>query len=179
MTAFNRFLNETFDKGLVGAEIGVRDGAHALQLLASNNMEKLYLVDSFLPYQDATVRAYNEQDQKSEYQKLKKNMKPHKKKTEIMKISSKEAMGVFKENGIKLDFVYIDANHAYENIKEDLKWWEFVKVGGVMGGHDYTKSHGCGGVILAVDEFVKEEKVELFTEISRGTVEWAIIKTKK
>ena len=38
----------------------------------------------------------------------------------------------------KLDFVYIDANHNYECVKEDIEhWYPKVKVGGIIAGHDF------------------------------------------
>lgn len=37
-----------------------------------------------------------------------------------------------------IDFVYIDGNHQYSSVKEDLEnWSKKVKVGGVIAGHDY------------------------------------------
>jgi hypothetical protein len=43
---------------------------------------------------------------------------------------------LFEDNS--LDFVYIDANHTYEGVKEDIKYWyPKVKPGGLLLGHDY------------------------------------------
>jgi hypothetical protein len=42
----------------------------------------------------------------------------------------------FKDNSI--DFIYIDANHSYESVKQDLiLYYPKVKQGGYIGGHDY------------------------------------------
>lgn len=42
----------------------------------------------------------------------------------------------FKDNTI--DFVFIDADHSYENVKKDvLAWLPKVKKGGIIAGHDY------------------------------------------
>ena len=55
------------------------------------------------------------------------------------------------------DFVYLDANHRYEAIKDDLKWWfPKTKPGGIFAGHDYLDGElasGLYGVKSAVDEF--------------------------
>ena len=49
------------------------------------------------------------------------------------------------------DFVFIDAAHGYEAVKQDIRDWEpKVKPGGWFGGHDYHFSHP--GVVKAVDE---------------------------
>ncbi len=54
-----------------------------------------------------------------------------------------------------LDFVYIDANHQYKGITEDLKvWWAKVKIGGLMSGHDYVQRPPDFEVKRAVDEFI-------------------------
>jgi hypothetical protein len=69
-----------------------------------------------------------------------------------IKLSSRVAHSLFKNESI--DFLFIDADHTYEGVKEDISLWlPKVKPGGVIGGHDYDWS----GVRLAVDETFKEE----------------------
>ena len=47
-----------------------------------------------------------------------------------------------------LDWVFIDADHAYKAVRTDvISWAPKLKPGGLMSGHDY----GRGGVTLAVD----------------------------
>lgn len=54
----------------------------------------------------------------------------------IHKMSSKEASRLFL--GGSLDWVYIDANHTYEAVREDIDLWlPKVKLGGIISGHDY------------------------------------------
>lgn len=37
-----------------------------------------------------------------------------------------------------LDFIYIDGNHQYSSVLEDIKlWYPKVKPGGIFAGHDY------------------------------------------
>ena len=49
------------------------------------------------------------------------------------------------------DFVFIDADHRYESVKEDIEAWQpKVREGGILCGHDYVSNRkGC---IQAVDE---------------------------
>ena len=63
------------------------------------------------------------------------------------------------------DFVYIDADHTYEAVTQDLDaWFPKVKVGGVIAGHDYISKEDTirlghsvpFGVIEAVDDFRKK-----------------------
>lgn len=55
------------------------------------------------------------------------------------------------------DFVFVDANHTYERVLQDLKaWWPKLKQGGLFLGHDYNgrlDKKGKFGVKQAVDEF--------------------------
>jgi hypothetical protein len=79
------------------------------------------------------------------------------------------------------DFVYIDGNHSYSHVKEDLRlWFPKVKRGGVFAGHDYFDAVAdkdlepifCDGVTpakltsygakSAVDEFAAKSGLELF-----------------
>lgn len=58
---------------------------------------------------------------------------------------------------VMLDFVFIDANHAYESVRIDLDvWWEKVRPGGLVCGHDYRGRGRKAGVKRAVDEFASE-----------------------
>jgi hypothetical protein len=50
-----------------------------------------------------------------------------------------------------LDFVYLDADHLYQSVMNDIiNWYPKVKIGGLMCGHDYAQE---AGVKDAVDEF--------------------------
>jgi hypothetical protein len=54
-------------------------------------------------------------------------------------------------NDESCDVVFIDMEHTYNAVKNDIELWlPKVKVGGYLAGHDYVK--GWGGVIKAVDE---------------------------
>jgi len=60
-----------------------------------------------------------------------------------------------------LDWVFLDANHGYKGMKQDLEAYHpKVKPGGYIRGHDYTDAKGYG-VIQAVDEFVRSHRVRM------------------
>lgn len=53
-----------------------------------------------------------------------------------------------------LDFVFIDADHSEEAVREDIEAWrEKVKPGGMLGGHDYGHPD-FPGVRQSVDDLV-------------------------
>lgn len=56
------------------------------------------------------------------------------------KMKSEEAVKLFHDN--QFDFVYIDGNHSYESVKEDIKaWLPKIKHTGWIAGHDYNNRH--------------------------------------
>ena len=67
----------------------------------------------------------------------------------LIRKSSFDAAKMFDDNSI--DLIFIDANHSYESVKNDIDLWlPKVKKGGWLSGHDYHINYF--GVILAVNE---------------------------
>jgi predicted O-methyltransferase YrrM len=55
--------------------------------------------------------------------------------------------------GLKLDLIFIDAGHNYEDVIADIESWRpLLAPGGVLCGHDYVAHHEA--VIRAVDQLV-------------------------
>lgn len=53
-----------------------------------------------------------------------------------------------------VEFVFIDATHTYEAVKQDIAaWLPKIKSGGIIAGHDYDWK----GVARAVDELLPEK----------------------
>jgi len=66
------------------------------------------------------------------------------------KMTSEQAAPWF-SNGW-LDFVYIDGNHQYQYVINDIEMWmQKIKKGGWLGGHDYNN---IDGVTKAVNEMI-------------------------
>lgn len=158
--AFDRCLREK--KNLVGAEIGVFFGEHAWAMLENLDIKKLYLVDPYAIYPGYNAAAFVMgkliRAEIAAHKLLKE--KGFTKKIAWMRMESMEAPPKVKE---KLDFVYIDANHDYEFVLDDITYWaRKVKKGGWVGGHDYNESKS--GVIRAVGQYGEErEGVEIMT----------------
>ena len=117
----------------VGAEIGVEEGKYSVQLLDTIPDLKLFCVDHWLPYfrhgRRRTTRFYN-----TAVEALGKYN------CEIIRKPSMEAAKDFEDGS--LDFVYIDADHSWKGIVNDIVEWEKkVKIGGVVSGHDYWRQH--------------------------------------
>ena len=77
-------------------------------------------------------------------------------------------MSLFEDNFF--DFVYIDANHEFPFIFEDINnWYPKVKGGGLLGGHDFY--HGYD-VVRAVMEFSFKRHLHLYVSHK----DWWVIK---
>ena len=73
----------------------------------------------------------------------------------VLRLTSVEASRLFSPGS--LDFVYIDADHKYSSVVEDIDHWlPKVRVGGMIGGHDY--SNGWPSVVEAVNDKLGEPK---------------------
>ena len=71
--------------------------------------------------------------------------------------SSKDSR-TFKDGSV--DFVFIDANHDYQFVKDDiLAWLPKISKNGLIGGHDY--SLGWLGVIKAVTEIFGTDAIDV------------------
>jgi SAM-dependent methyltransferase len=79
------------------------------------------------------------------------NIEPVKDIINPIKMSSIEASKLYQDES--LDFVFIDASHEYEDVKNDiLAWLPKVKKGGILAGHDFTDPFP--GVVNAVNELL-------------------------
>lgn len=143
-----------FDNALF-VEIGTWKGRSAVymaeQIKQSNKNIKFYTIDLFKYTQDYVNenRLLND----SFYEEVIKNIEPVKQYINLIKSSSDKSFKLFEDNSI--DFLFIDGDHNYDGIKKDLElWYPKVKIGGIIGGHDYTEP--CG-VRQAVDEFFKSK----------------------
>ena len=135
----------------VGAEIGVYKGEFSEKL--SKAELKLYAVDPWLIYKDyGNPRGQSRLD--FQYEHTKRVLSPYPKCTIIRK-TSMEAVEDFKDES--LDFVYIDGNHEFRYIAEDLyEWTKKVRKGGIVSGHDYFYvKNGTGAQIWHVAYVLK------------------------
>lgn len=122
------------EKGFTkGAEIGVFEASFT-ELFAKAGFE-IYGIDPWMVYEDYGESDYTPMAEKR-YQKSVARLSPYPN-AHIMRMTSMQALEKFEDDS--LDFVYIDGNHQFKYIAEDLfEWWKKVKKGGVIAGHDYA-----------------------------------------
>jgi len=139
-------------KELVGAEIGVCNGLNALNILENLDIKKLYLIDPYRLYSNQTNIGQNGTEEKNKEFKTHAHKlldKNYSDKIVWLEKLSEDAINDIEED---LDFVYIDGNHMYDYVLNDIKLYsEKVKDGGLVAGHDFDFQH----VIKAVYNFAE------------------------
>lgn len=163
------------------AEIGIGYGTHAKYILKNNDIEKLYLIDPMKKYDndgfvdDITKQKSNYNDHFDEmYDLISNELKPWDEKYTWFR---QESISITNEQipDETLDCVFIDGNHEYSFVKDDLMfWWEKIRKGGQILGDDYWMQ----GVYLAVNEFIKEKNVSV-DFLSKKEYDYKIYRIKK
>jgi hypothetical protein len=137
-----RDLTNLLGRNSVGVEVGCYKGESAQIFMDSGQVRKLVCVDSW-PHGEWAA-AEKDFDQ---------NVARFGKAVEKIKGKSVEVADQFSTQ--TFNFCYIDANHNYENVKEDIAAWRLkVKAGGIIAGHDFHPTN-FPGVVKAVGEAFK------------------------
>jgi len=139
-----------------GVEVGTDTGRYAKDLCEGLANLKLTTIDPFLPYTEGD-EIKDEQRSEAIYLEAVERLKNFN--CEVVRKTSMEAIKDFEDNS--LDFVFIDGNHEYEYVLEDItEWSRKVKVGGIVYGHDYTENKNRKyGVIEAVNKYVSDNNI--------------------
>lgn len=176
---FIRDLNTTYNKNhqdkykqplkhLIGAEVGVLRGENAKEILNFLNIEQLILVDTWKDYVDY-LSGGTETGLEKNYEEVKNKFSSNDK-VKIIRDYSVNAANIFKDE--YFDFIYLDADHSYNEVKKDLDiWFPKLKKFGVMCGDDYGHPSGVG-VIQAVTQFAFEH--ELLVHHGEGKQFWFV-----
>jgi len=141
-----------------GVEVGVLKGQFSFHLLNTWEGSRLTSVDPWREFPSADyIDTANLPLEKHEenYQETLGCLAPLGERSRILRTTSSEASREFADGSV--EFVYLDAQHHYEAVRDDIRaWYPKLKAGGVLGGHDYldgTFSSSVFGVKRAVDEF--------------------------
>ena len=174
-------IKSNFDGGF-GVEVGTFK-AEFSKFILDNWNGTLYMVDVWRPLGDEYLDSSNHGNYQNQiYSNAMENLQGFEDRGIMIRANSQKASEIFQDES--LDFVYIDANHAYDFVVDDINYWySKVKKGGYLWGHDYISLdwyndpnflpnqkdkhiyskdfyHGVFGVNPAVDEFCKKHNYE-------------------
>lgn len=172
---FGSWLNSN---GLVGegAEIGCAFGGYASKVLSQWKGTMYYMVDPWIK-QPSSV--YRERTDGIDYDKWYDNCLQLAEEDNRVKIIRGYSVDVAKTiPDSQLDFAYIDGNHCYDAVWDDMNsWWPKVKISGILCGHDFYDSKSDGHyceVESAVTRWSKENNLKFACSPCSS---WWIIKT--
>ena len=144
-------------------EVGTEEGRFAEQICQANPEAHLTCVDPYLAY--ARYKDQVRQDRLDHYYEVARR-RMSKYNCAIIRQPSLDAAQQFKPRS--LDAVFIDGNHHFDFVVQDIiAWAPLVRKGGMVAGHDY-KPEGQEetpipfGVIEAVNAYTAAHKIAPF-----------------
>jgi hypothetical protein len=177
---FSKVIEENNYKKI--AEVGIGYGTHAKYILNHNkNIEHLYLVDPMKFYnddgfpRDIVSKKGSLGDNFDEmHQLINEELSQWKDKYTWFR---QESVTISEEQipANSLDCIFVDGNHTYPYVIQDLNfWWEKVSVGGQLLGDDYYMND----VARAVQDFCKSKNVTV-DFLSKDSSKYKIYRLKK
>jgi hypothetical protein len=167
----NKML-ESFPRGLKIAELGVFEGEFSKTIYEICAPKELILIDLFEGYfgsGDKDGNNYHYVQLEDEMDKLI-NYFSDNPEVKIIKQSTSAYLESILDNS--LDMVYIDADHSYESVINDLRLsYKKVKYGGYICGHDYIYD-----AKNAIDHFCSEKNLEIICLTKDGCPSFCIQK---
>jgi hypothetical protein len=164
-------LLKLLPKGLVIAELGVFMGGYSEKILELAEPSKLYLIDIFGKGQGHCMGFHT--DDLSTYFGILTDKYKDNPKVKVIKTTTQEFLVSVPDN--ELEGVYIDAEHSYYAVRQDLAL-SFIKIksGGYIMGHDYEREE----IKRAVSEFLFATGLEIMylTDLKFGPQSFVILK---
>jgi hypothetical protein len=148
-----------------GAEIGVLEGKFSEILCRELPEAKIYSIDpwEYYPVHKNFRKAWMYEPI---YQRAKEALSKYPN-SEIIRKRSMDAVGSFEDNS--LDFVFIDADHRFQYITNDIaEWLKKVRPGGIISGHDFAEG-------AASKEFVHVKDVVTAWTLAYGIHPWFVL----
>lgn len=122
-----------------GAEIGVYKGEYTVKFCEAGLT--MYGIDPWKAFygQGRTQQVQERQD--FLFAHAQRVLAPYlKKDCTLIRKDSMDAVNLFMDEA--LDFVYIDGDHEFSHVAQDIVYWtKKVKIGGIVAGHDYFSTN--------------------------------------
>ena len=156
----------------VGSWLGKSSSFLAVEICNSGKNIKLDCIDTWKGSDEESHKKTTEIINNTLYESFLLNIHPVKHIINPIRNTSKQASYLYKDNS--LDFVFLDASHDYESVKEDLNaWYPKLKPGCYFSGHDFCKIT-WPGVVKAVNEFATINQINTIQQSDISC--WCFIK---
>lgn len=149
----------------LGAEIGVARGVYSEALLQANEKLTLYSIDAWKTYRG--YRDHTSQRKLNGFlDETRNRLQQYGRRSRIVQGWSLDVARRFRDG--TFDFVYIDGNHGFDHVMQDIiEWARRVRSGGIVAGHDYVRrlpGPEAVGVVKAVHVYTDAHSISpLFT----------------
>lgn len=154
--ATDMFNNIKPEGKVTGVEVGFWKGDFGYKMLEEN--ERLYWI-GVDPYFEYGRKARKQPIWDGIFERVMKKMERFGERFRIIRKPSSEGIKFITE---KVDFVFIDGNHDFDFVYDDIFLYEeIIRKDGIMSGHDYINHVGP-----VVDKYVKEFGREMFLDAS-------------
>lgn len=149
------FVKNQLKGSLRVIEIGCAAGHNASDILTKLDVLEFYAVD---PYECASADYHDYPDSRLIWMRKQAETRLQKYQTKVNWIKQLSTEAVDNFSG-EFDFVYVDGDHSYEAVLQDLrKYYGLVVQGGVIAGHDIDQPE----VLRAFFEFISENNINRF-----------------
>ena len=157
---FPKFLKEMGFQ--TGAEIGVFLGEFTEKLCQANL--KMYGIDPWISFSGQGRGQMIQTNQDESFRRASERLSSHD--CTLIRKTSMDALNDFEPNS--LDFVYIDGDHRFKQVSEDIyEWYWKVRPGGIVSGDDYDLTSPSANNLICqvrpvVDAFVETYQIKNF-----------------
>ena len=169
---------KSFSENSIAVEIGTDEGNFSEKILDANKNITLYCIDPYISYDDYKDAINNKTGNELFKKTSEKLISKYGDRVKIIRnfSSDKNALESIPNN---IDFLYIDGNHSYKYVLEDLEnYFPKVKKGGIIIGDDAVDTdeskrdnnndvlinwsyncYGYYGVIKAFNDFIRKNNL--------------------
>lgn len=134
---------------IIGCELGTSYGFNLVYFLDNlPNLSKVYAIDPYVTYFDGPSGWISQETMDKVKSLFLENTLPYGERVVFFNQASNDAIDKIPDGS--LDYIFIDGDHSYEAVKNDMSnYFSKVRSGGIFAGHD----HSWEGVTRAVEEF--------------------------
>ncbi len=142
-TIKNELKNIFGDRNITYLEIGARYGDSTKFIIDNFNVDKTYIIDPYESYDDYKSYGFNDIIKNSEdlyFGSIKEKFSSYN--VEFIREYSNSLNAINKIEDNSIDLCFIDGNHEYQYVYDDIKnYLPKIKKGGIICGDDYFMRH--------------------------------------